>query len=541
MVRKPRAIEILTPIENFLKRLDRCLKGNQTCIGCPWFPVGPLSYIFTEQTYLTAQLSLQIASAIESRGYCVEPDVRFGIGSYGWQQSLALFKPFDGDSIRPSTAYIGAANLLRLCVLIASADERIDPGELDVFRRAVENHVGLSQTDQRRLLILEQLLVQELSPSSPYAIAKIIKSIPQDERLTTGRLLVEVAIANNVIALKQRRILERFFEALEVLHETLEKFIGQTCLPPSDDAAQGSVTYRRKWTLKDWREGHPGDVINDFTLAGKNWNFTDWKALNVRWRVLHGQFSGQQTTNSQTVSLREITIATPRVIKSLRHLGGKPAETKLSKLTVEAIRARTKTGDTPLHRAAKVGRIYEVPKHLLRTELFLVKNCDSQNTPHRTPLHVAAMYGHLDQVPLEFLTEETLSVLDKYDRTPLHEAAASGHADRIPIDVLKPKLLSIPEKLYGNTVLHYLAYRNQLSLLPSACITLQMLSLENFNGETPQRILENLSDYHAWLKTLRKEPATEQQKEKLRLAGYIWQGEITNGKASDVLTQRATR
>ena len=182
-----------------------------------------------------------------------------------------------------------------------------------------------------------------------------------------------------------------------------------------------------------------------------------------------------------------------------------------------------------------------MPKLLLRTELFLVKNFDWQNTPHRTPLHVAAMCGHLDQVPLEFLTKETLSVLDKYGGTPLHEAAASGHADRIPIEVLTPELLSIPEKLYGNTVLHYLAYRNQRSLLPSERITDQMLSLENYNGETPQKILEHLSDYHSWLKASRRERAMDQQKEKLWLVGYVWQGEITKGQASDALTQRATQ
>ena len=215
--------------------------------------------------------------------------------------------------------------------------------------------------------------------------------------------------------------------------------------------------------------------------------------------------------------------------------------TRVNKLTEETIRVRTKSGNTPLHRAAKSGNIYEIPKHLLRTELFLVKNCDWQNTPHRTPLHVAAMYGHLDQVPLEFLTKETLSVLDKYGRTPLHEAAASGHADRIPTEVLTPELLSTPEELYGNTVLHYLAWRNQISFLSSRLVSFQMLSLENFNGETPRQILENLSYYHEWLKTSRKEPASEQQKEKLWSIHYVWQGEITKGQASDVLTQRAAQ
>jgi ankyrin repeat protein len=169
----------------------------------------------------------------------------------------------------------------------------------------------------------------------------------------------------------------------------------------------------------------------------------------------------------------------------------KRAWTILSKLTEDTIRTRTKTGDTPLHLAAKTGRICEIPSQLLQTELFLVRNHDRQNNPHRTPLHIAAMYGYLDQVPLEFLTEETLTVLDKYGRTPLQEAVCSGNVKTIPVRFLTVEFLSsIPDKLDGNTILHYLAFRNQLTELPSNCITPEMLCLKNYNGETPQQILE---------------------------------------------------
>jgi len=87
----------------------------------------------------------------------------------------------------------------------------------------------------------------------------------------------------------------------------------------------------------------------------------------------------------------------------------KPVRTNLLKLTEETIRVKTQTGDTPLHRAAKNGRIYEIPRHLLQLELFLAKNNSGT-----TPLHFAATYGHLDQVPPEFLTKETLTASTEY-------------------------------------------------------------------------------------------------------------------------------
>jgi len=120
---------------------------------------------------------------------------RFGSGTNEWNQTLALFKPLDGDPIQPSAAYLCAANLLRLCVLITTADGKIDLVELDVFRRAIENQPGLTLTDHKRLLILEQLLAQELCSASKTA-ARIAKSIPADKRLVIGKLLVEVAAAS---------------------------------------------------------------------------------------------------------------------------------------------------------------------------------------------------------------------------------------------------------------------------------------------------------------------------------------------------------
>jgi uncharacterized tellurite resistance protein B-like protein len=294
----PKPIKILKPMESLEKWLDWRLRERD---GCHWLPAGPIGSAFAKNTFMTVVLSRQIADTIESRGYCVEPDARYGIGSYEWLQTVALFKPFDGDSLRPSTAYIGAGNLLRLCILIANADGRIDTFELDIFRRAIESN-SLSQTDHKRLIILEQLLAQELSSSSDYAIAKIIKTIPADKRLVTGKLLVEVATINDVITKEQRRILERIFRAFEIPSDALENLIGQIPLRLRYDTIQGEILNRpdRKWTLKDWRRGHPGDLIDDLTLAQKNWNFTDWQALNARWRALHEQFTQQKPSAKLT-------------------------------------------------------------------------------------------------------------------------------------------------------------------------------------------------------------------------------------------------
>jgi ankyrin repeat protein len=182
----------------------------------------------------------------------------------------------------------------------------------------------------------------------------------------------------------------------------------------------------------------------------------------------------------------------------------KAAGSNLSKLTEETIKAKTQNGDTPLHRAAKTGRISEIPRHLLRIELFMAKN---NSFARETPLHLAARYGHLDQVPKEFLTKETLTASTEYERkesktgptpprteTPLHYAAQYGHADQIPQEFLRPEFLTIEATGYRLTVLHQLAYAKKLDLVPEIYANSEMWNLRNSQGQTPREVLAGVID-----------------------------------------------
>jgi ankyrin repeat protein len=230
---------------------------------------------------------------------------------------------------------------------------------------------------------------------------------------------------------------------------------------------------------------------------------------------------------------------------------GKMERIPLAKLTEETIRARTKTGDTPLHRAAKTGRISEIPRQLLQTELFMARN---NSFSRETPLHLAAKYGHLDEVPREFLTRETLTASTEYEKkesctgstpprteTPLHVAARCGHADQIPKEFLTPDFLSIEASGYRTTVLHDLAYSKSLDLVPDIYANSEMWNLRDSTGRTPREVLEGTIQRDTYVGAVRDEPATEKQKEKLRWFGCTWDEGITKGQASDALDACASQ
>ncbi len=221
----------------------------------------------------------------------------------------------------------------------------------------------------------------------------------------------------------------------------------------------------------------------------------------------------------------------------------------LSKLTEATIRDKTQSGDTPLHRAAKQGRIAEIPKHLLSIELFLVRNCRDE-----TPIHAAAGCGKLDKVPLEFLTQETLTASTEYGsslvytkkesktgptpprtESPLHRAIRFGHADQIPKQFLTPEFLRLAATGYRETVLHYLARENRLDLISEIYADSPMWDLRNSSGQTPRGIIAAKIEREAYVARVRSELATEKQKEKLRWFGIPVKVEMTKGEASDAL------
>ena len=239
----------------------------------------------------------------------------------------------------------------------------------------------------------------------------------------------------------------------------------------------------------------------------------------------------------------------------------KPGRSNLSKLTEETIRARTKTGDTPLHRAARNGQFDLISPHLLTIELFMKKNVNGD-----TPLHLAARFGTLNQVPRQFLTKETLTMTTSPRHAPngfyftgsgyeartetvLHAAANSRHADQIPKEFLTPEFLLVEATGYKQTVLEQII-NSEIDVLPKDYASLESWNVKNKDGQTPRQILEILIDRKAQLESDRKvwqaarqsfvaqvrsEPPTEKQIEKLRWFGYNTDGITTKGQASDML------
>ena len=204
------------------KSWDAVLAEARPGKDCRLIDVGNAAQLFDipQREKLTPKQSRDLAQAIESLGFVVEPDARFD-SAYAWDQELAVFKPVGSKVMAPSPNYLGASVLLKLCVLVAGADGHVAPEELDVSRRFVEQKLSINPEDHRRLEALEQVLVADPTRVSG-SLARIARPVPKEQRELICEVLVYVAAADSIVTKDEIRTLERIFKAFELPPEKLE-------------------------------------------------------------------------------------------------------------------------------------------------------------------------------------------------------------------------------------------------------------------------------------------------------------------------------
>lgn len=205
------------------------LSGARKGTGCSLLEIGTVAHLVDLQhrETLTPTQSREVAQAIESLGYEVEPDARYD-GAYAWDQEVAVYKRNGSMATAPSQNYKGASVLLKLCVLIAGADGHIAPEELELSRHLIEKHLTLSDDDKQRLEALKQVLVADPLRVKGF-LTRIAAAVPKDQRELICESLVYVASADNVATKDEVRALERIFKVFGIPHEKLENHLKSAC------------------------------------------------------------------------------------------------------------------------------------------------------------------------------------------------------------------------------------------------------------------------------------------------------------------------
>ena len=219
------------------KDWEAFLASGRPAKNCTILDAGSVANLFDipQREKLTPGQSFEVAQTIESLGYIVEPDSRHE-SAYTWDQELAVFKPVGAKITSPSHNYLGASVLLKLCVLVASADGHATPEELAVSLRFVGPNLLLGPDDQRRLEALEQILADKPDRIN-VPLARVARAIPKPLRDLICEGLVCVAAADRPVNQNEITVLERIYKAFELPPEKLEAQIKSVGPNPGEAAA----------------------------------------------------------------------------------------------------------------------------------------------------------------------------------------------------------------------------------------------------------------------------------------------------------------
>lgn len=153
-----------------------------------------------------------VASALESLGYGMEPDVRWLGPSLSRGGRMALYRCGDKPAQAPTPNYRIAQLFLQMTVAVASADGAVDDVELDHAREHINAMAGLDPSERGRLHA--HLVWLTVAKPSFAKLAAQLKALEPEQRRTLADAAVGVAAADGRIDPGEIRTLEKIYRAL---------------------------------------------------------------------------------------------------------------------------------------------------------------------------------------------------------------------------------------------------------------------------------------------------------------------------------------
>ncbi|MBX3737347.1 MAG: TerB N-terminal domain-containing protein [Candidatus Didemnitutus sp.] len=185
----------------------------------------PLFAFFGEaarDTYTLTQ-SRNLAAALDTLGWQIEPDPRHHSASLAAEQEIVLFRGADA-SLSPD--FLGHCGAVQLAVFIAGADGSFDLRENEVISLLVD-HSSVSVHERGRLRAWTALLNRN-QDSAPASVTKIAKAVPAEKAQAVAQMLCRIASADGIVTKTEDRALQRIFKALGLsaaLQDEFERYL----------------------------------------------------------------------------------------------------------------------------------------------------------------------------------------------------------------------------------------------------------------------------------------------------------------------------
>ena len=169
---------------------------------------------------LTATEARELAAAMDTAAFCFEPDVRFS-GHVLRPADAVVFYPCDERPAAPSEAYLAAATIARLGVIVASADGAVVSEEQTLLRERTSKAIDLTPVESRRLEAYVEWLLD--TPIALDALEDEGIGLNDKDRIRIIRFLVAVAGADGYISRARALDARRYLQPLWCYHRSTRR------------------------------------------------------------------------------------------------------------------------------------------------------------------------------------------------------------------------------------------------------------------------------------------------------------------------------
>jgi uncharacterized tellurite resistance protein B-like protein len=207
------------PLTDAICRLvDECTDDQ----GRTLMPASRLAAVagFEAPTRLTLAQSRKICEAAEHVGYGIVPDARLTGRAYRADETVGAFLRTMEERADPQR-WNAAACMLRLGFGIAGADGQVDPDEVGVVTRTIEQVFALNAEEQRRLKVLRDILLVE--GTSLKGLSRLTKSLTSEQQQAIARVLLLVIAHDGVVTTQETRAFRRCCTSLGFSHDEIDR------------------------------------------------------------------------------------------------------------------------------------------------------------------------------------------------------------------------------------------------------------------------------------------------------------------------------
>jgi uncharacterized tellurite resistance protein B-like protein len=154
-----------------------------------------------------------IALRLSEMGLGMEPDLRFGGELPGVHDRVSLFDLADAAQDQsPSAGFASAGLILQMASTVATADGSFDEEEATVMIHQIHHQLDLPIAERNRLAA--RLELYRFAPPTSGGLKRRIENLDLSARNHVGDLLVQVALADGVIAPQEVKVLESLFSLM---------------------------------------------------------------------------------------------------------------------------------------------------------------------------------------------------------------------------------------------------------------------------------------------------------------------------------------